>query len=595
LKKNSKIKGEADGLPPSPGAQTNDAETRQSAASQYRHWVRTNSVCNQRCMFCLDSDSHDGSFEPVDAVKAEIKKGWNGAGGRLVLSGGEASIHPHFIDFVKYGREIGFTHIQTITNGRMFAYEKFADAAVEAGLNEITFSIHGHNPRLHDKLVGVSGAFAQALKGLQNALKAGVIVNVDVCINGLNYMYLDEILDFFEALGVHEFDLLYVTPFGRAWDNRGEMLFDINEAFPYLNKALRKRSDGRSFVWTNRFPPQFLEGMEELIQDPHKLHDEVRGRRFQFDDYMRKGERLGCFGDRCERCFIEAFCASFFDFFGRLKTGNAEFVAVDIKGSHNAGEFDAEEPTLEFAAGKLSFAAERFKRMKALSVAARTIDDAANLFALAKADGFEKELSLSLDLDAAPGVKALAGFSSSYKRFKIDEIAFSDAESGEDLLKSGFDGRLIIKLDKKNCAFALKKASSLADALKTGSVRFAYEPKAMQTEVARLDADYRRFFAALTKLIGAPPYASGLPQCFGARHDDLAFPRGGALWLDLLSEDNVVRMHRFVEWYIRRGYLVKSTRCAQCPQDDSCRGMNVNFIRRFGFSSLTPIMPQKPD
>ena len=64
-------------------------------------------------------------------------------------------------------------------------------------------------------------------------------------------------------------------------------------------------------IWTNRFPVSYLEGLEDLIQDPHKMLDEVNGRRFQVRRYLDTGETLDCRQpERCKHCFIEPFCTS---------------------------------------------------------------------------------------------------------------------------------------------------------------------------------------------------------------------------------------------------------------------------------------------
>jgi len=61
------------------------------------------------------------------------------------------------------------------------------------------------------------------------------------------------------------------------------------------------------------------------------------------------------------------------------------------------------------------------------------------------------------------------------------------------------------------------------------------------------------------------------------------------LWLDLLDEDGVISPHRYVEWYIRHGYLVKSHRCEDCTHSGECRGMPINYVRHFGFKQLEPV------
>src|SRR5207253_10266213 len=107
-----------------------------------------------------------------DDVRREIRRGRDELNAdKIILSGGEGSIHPKFIDFVRYAREVGYSRVQTVTNGYMFSRRDFYMAAVEAGLGEITFSLHGHTPELHDRLTGTPGAFHKLMKGMMRAIR----------------------------------------------------------------------------------------------------------------------------------------------------------------------------------------------------------------------------------------------------------------------------------------------------------------------------------------------------------------------------------------------------------------------------------------
>ena len=136
-----------------------------------------------------------------------------------------------------------------------------------------------------------------------------IIVNVDVCINKQNVPYIDQIVDLCLSVGVREFDLLHVIPQGAAFENRNELFYDPVEHLPRLQKVFRLNRHPSVVIWTNRFPVEFLEGLEDLIQDPHKMLDEVNGRRFQVRRYLDEGVPLECREkERCQYCFIEPFC-----------------------------------------------------------------------------------------------------------------------------------------------------------------------------------------------------------------------------------------------------------------------------------------------
>ncbi|MBI2387151.1 MAG: radical SAM protein [Elusimicrobia bacterium] len=281
------------------------------AASEKRHWVRLTRYCNQRCLFCLDRHAQTGGALDLAFIRRELARGRKRGLRRVVLSGGEPTVHPEFVAIVGMARELGYRHIQTITNGRRMCYPGFLSAAVAAGLDEVTFSLHGHTPDLHDRLTRVPGSFVQAVSALRAALRTrGLIVSVDVVINRLNLPVLREHLDFCVGLGVGEFDLLALVPFGDAWENREELRCDFSDpaSLAHLHRALELSRRKELHIWTNRLKPEFLEGFEGLIQPPDKILDELRGRRRIFARYLNSGRTPGCKGASCEHCFLKDFC-----------------------------------------------------------------------------------------------------------------------------------------------------------------------------------------------------------------------------------------------------------------------------------------------
>jgi MoaA/NifB/PqqE/SkfB family radical SAM enzyme len=289
---------------------TNIDRQREQAATTPRLWVRLTKSCNNHCLFCHDAPAQDGSMIPEATIRDILSQGRRDKYSRVVLSGGEATLHPRFLDIVAYAKQIGYAPIQVVTNGRMFAYPDFLSAAINAGLGEITFSIHGHTPRLHDLQTRVPGSFEQALAGLRNAISSKrLVVNMDIVINKLNVRHLARILTFFHRIGIHEFDLLHIIPFGEAWSHRQEVFYAPAKNLTSLRRAFDVGNKLGLCLWTNRFPPAYLEGYENLIQHPHKLHDEVLGRKVMFDNFLRHGAVPDCRGLRCHDCFLGSFCA----------------------------------------------------------------------------------------------------------------------------------------------------------------------------------------------------------------------------------------------------------------------------------------------
>src|SRR5689334_1257744 len=100
-----------------PGVAEQKIAEHEEAAHEKRNWVRLTYDCNNHCVFCLDTLTHDGQMRDRDEVKTQILDGRKKGAERLILSGGEPTIHPSYVDFIRLGRMAGYPKIQTVTNG----------------------------------------------------------------------------------------------------------------------------------------------------------------------------------------------------------------------------------------------------------------------------------------------------------------------------------------------------------------------------------------------------------------------------------------------------------------------------------------------
>lgn len=529
------------------------AATHEEAAHERRQWVRLTNLCNNKCVFCLDSAVHDGTYVDPQGVRALIAQGREGGATRLILSGGEPTIHPEFVDFVALGHRLGYRRVQTVTNGRMFAYPEFLRRAVNAGLQEITFSVHGHNAKVHDALVGVPGAYVQIIAGIRNALADGrVVVNVDVCLNRANVPHLRELLDGLVALGVREIDLLHIIPFGDAYRwGKDTLFYDIDEAWEPLRYALELSLRPDLHIWFNRFPPPFLEGWEHLIQDPHKLLDEVRGRLDEYEWWIRRRWPLLCRKpDRCEKCYLQPLCDGVGDAIARTDAPDYAMVRADAR----------EEPHLPAAAPLLG-------AVHAAWIRAATPADAVALAASLPGE------ELWLDLDSWEG--------------------FDPAPLGPKRLTRAFAGTpedlaalLALDADFEVTAWLVRPVAAWLVAQGWGSVTprlsLALRTWERASEARSHDADLPAFFAAFPH----PVPVEGVPQCLSGRA-----PRPSPRVLDLhtLTPDGRLDPLGFTDRFIRDGFHTKSRRCAGCRIDGACAGVHINWVRAHGYGPLRPL------
>src|SRR6185436_20267627 len=139
-----------------------------------------------------------------------------------------------------------------------------------------------------------------------------------------------EMLETFIGWGVKEFDLLHIIPFGAAWGiARDHLFYDLEGNEEPLRPAFEFSRRPDVHIWLNRFPPAHVEGFEELIQDPYKLNDEVRGRRQEFDRYLSLGQKLSCREPaRCKYCYLQSLCDTLDDEIETRKQGAVDVVRV---------------------------------------------------------------------------------------------------------------------------------------------------------------------------------------------------------------------------------------------------------------------------
>ncbi|RME23562.1 MAG: radical SAM protein [Deltaproteobacteria bacterium] len=534
---------------------------REAIANRKKHWVRAVTACNSRCLFCLDADTPRNVFIPTDEVKAELRRGREELGAdKVIISGGEATLHPDFVELVRYARqELGYDRVQTVTNGTMFADRGFYVACRDAGLGEITFSLHGHTPELHDWLTQTPGGFHKLMKGMIRARRdpRGPIVNVDICINRQNVAVIDRIVELCLSVGVTEFDLLHVIPQANAFENRDLLFYDVREHLPRLQKVFRLNRHPGVTVWTNRFPVHYLEGLEDLIQDPHKMLDEVNGRRFMVRNYLDVGKPMECRDpERCRHCFIEPFCTTMDRRVASMNHGQEQ---VWVLGSAPVADLPVPLPygcdTVGIEVPDPDALVRRVGELPAgLAVEARV---------------------------ATPGPVPAVG-----RRLRLcaDTAAQLDAWLGGDWLS---EGELDIDLNRDTGPWLLQHRDRLVPWL--DRIRIHQPSWEHMADAAAHDVrDPAAFFTAL----GLPVQVSGLAACqapgtvlveerrrIGRAMFD---PDTGRLAIGALARDHVARAYR-----------AKSVRCDDCRVRARCEGIHINMLRDQGLRLCRPLVAGK--
>ncbi|MBE0428791.1 MAG: heme b synthase [Thermoleophilia bacterium] len=132
----------------------------------------------------------------------------------VILTGGDPMLRENIYEIARYGTEKGLKMVMspcgTLLN------EENASRLKEAGIDRISISIDGATARTHDDFRRVPGAFADALKGITEAGKAGIEVQINTTVTRVNLPELKDILRLAIDLGAVAFHPFLLVPTGRG-------------------------------------------------------------------------------------------------------------------------------------------------------------------------------------------------------------------------------------------------------------------------------------------------------------------------------------------------------------------------------------------
>jgi hypothetical protein len=398
---------------------------------------------------------------------------------------------------------------------------------------------------------------------------------VDIVINGLNVADLKAILEFYIGLGVREFDLLQVVPFGRAFDpsapSEGAMLYDVERAASALDRALELRNRADLVIWTNRLDPVFLEGHEVLIQDPHKLKDEVRGRQRELSAFAA-GEDIDCHHpERCTHCFLSRYCSHLEAARDALTRGDS--VTLRLRGRDR--DLNAE----------LDLLSRWPVPVNGLWIEAEDLDQVA-----AVSDRLSAQRADTVVLDIEQFGDSLEPLLTTGK---LNGLAVSmvvvhhPEECAKALQIEAPKPRLAVDLDRRTADVVRDLVVPRAAGTPTPVV-VIQRGRDLLSQVLERDVDPREVFKPPAS---GPITVQGLPNCLtGGAKTEVA---PAVLDADLMTTNRLLDPERFVGFHVRTGYRVYSLRCRACNLRSDCPGLHINLARRFGLGMLMPFKDER--
>jgi MoaA/NifB/PqqE/SkfB family radical SAM enzyme len=130
-----------------------------------------------------------------------LQKLWDEGVPHVCFTGGEPTLREDLVALIRYAEELGQV-TGLLTNGCCLQDQAYLDKLLLAGLDHLQITLTSHRAEVHDRIIGVEGTWAQADRGLRNAIDGDIYVVAHVAITPENADSVTETVAYLAEAGV---------------------------------------------------------------------------------------------------------------------------------------------------------------------------------------------------------------------------------------------------------------------------------------------------------------------------------------------------------------------------------------------------------
>jgi len=227
--------------------------------------IVTGLKCNIQCVFCYYQDSLKAPNRTFDEIRKDLLYARKHGITEVDFSGGEPTINPELPRLILEAKSIGMERVGIISNGLKLADRKYVKRLKDGGLDEILFSIHGPEEKVHDAVTKISGSFRKISQALSNAYTEGITIRTNTVVNRLNYKDLNRIAAFILSFHPVQVNFITINDWCFAKHLVDKLMLSYSEMSPGLKEACDMLSPSVGAVNVRYIPFCFMKDYERFV------------------------------------------------------------------------------------------------------------------------------------------------------------------------------------------------------------------------------------------------------------------------------------------------------------------------------------------
>ena len=232
--------------------------------------IRLGFRCNARCGFCYYQDLLDNPLEKepkTSHVLKQLRAMRRFGTDEVEFTGGEPTVKPDLPEIIRQAKTLGFVNVSLITNGLRFSNFAYAKKLVDAGLNDILFSLHGSNKAMHDMHTGIPGSFEKIIQAMENANRLGIRVRITTTVTSENCKALNDIIDIALQQNAQRLNLAVFSPVAQADETSEKFTVAYPIAAKCIKQAIVYHQKNLPPLSVKYIPFCYMEGYEQYVMN----------------------------------------------------------------------------------------------------------------------------------------------------------------------------------------------------------------------------------------------------------------------------------------------------------------------------------------